>query len=158
MMKRNMKKVALFVAVVMGLSMSLGIGAFAVESHNKHYYYDLNTRFAVTTQTIDGPISAPTSNFTYTPRNILKSYASIKSEIYVGSKYGYAAATIYVNGRALPETVGNTKTWNNWYKTPLLKTGAVDKNDVDRLEFYTDYRSAVNTITEKWYYTVDHSV
>ena len=33
----------------------------------------------------------------------------LKSEIYVGSKYGYAAATIYVNGRALPETVGNTK-------------------------------------------------
>lgn len=39
----------------------------------------------------------------------------------------------------------------------FLKTGAVNKNDVDRLEFYTDYRSAVNTITEKWYYTVDHS-
>lgn len=157
MMKRNVKRIALFVAVVMCLSVFLGIGVFAVESHNKHYDYDLNTRFAITTQTTDGIIFAPCSEYTYTPRNILKSYASIKSEIYVGSKYGYAAVTIYVNGRALPETVGNTKTWNGWYKTPLLKTGAVNKNDVDRLEFYTDYRSAVNTITEKWYYTVDHS-
>lgn len=157
-MKQNMKKGTFFLVVAMSLVMSMGIGAFAVESHNRHYDYDLNTRFAITTQTTDGPIWAPTSVFTYTPRNVLKSYASIKSEIYVGSKYGYAAATIYVNGRALPETVGSTKTWNNWYKTPLLKTGAVNKNDVDRLEFYTDYRSAVNTITEKWYYTVDHSV
>lgn len=95
-MKRNVKRIALFVAVVMCLSVFLGIGVFAVESHNKHYDYDLNTRFAITTQTTDGIIFAPCSEYTYTPRNILKSYASIKSEIYVGSKYGYAAATIYV--------------------------------------------------------------